>query len=271
MGAQEKSRLDVLSEEKAEALAKIREGIEVLNETEDLNESKKALNSVDEQIKVYNKKSGEIYLENMASSGKDALEIMKEHIGNPVYETLALKLDRETGTYSTESRNRFMPTENVHAKAKGGIGADKNWIFYAHKLNYLMACRLTNEVISDDKKRKEIAASYEMKDAVRAVLFPEGIDPLKDIDRKKDLISNKNLTAALKYVITAMIGKEFGDKVISFHSRYICNAYAEHDKKKIGGGLKIADDKKFVRLLIDTCYKIINGEEFEISGKAIKK
>lgn len=271
MGTQEKTRLDVLSAEKAEALAKINDYIDVLNETEDLRESKSALASADEQVKLYNKKSGEIYLEMFAGSGKAPLDIMKEHIDDPVYETLSIKLDKEVGTYSTESRNRFMPTENVHSKCKGGIGHDKNWLYYAHKLNYLMACRLTEEVITDEKKRKEIADSYEMKDAVRAVLFPQEIDPLKDIDRKKDLISNKNLTAALKYVITAMIGEEFGNKVISYHSRYICNAYAEHDKKKIGGGLKIADNKKFVRLLIDVCYKIMKGEEFEISGKSIKK
>lgn len=271
MGTQEKTRLEVLSEEKAIALAKINEGIEILNETENLSESKAALASVDEQIKVYNKKSGEIYLESKVTSGKSGLDIMKDVIADPCYETLAMKIDKEIGVYKTESRNKFMPTENVHSKAKGGIGVDKNWIFYAHKLNYLMAVRLTEEVIRDEKKRLEIANSYEMKDAVRAVLFPEGIDPLKDIDRKKDIISNKNLTAAIKYVINAMVGEEFGNKVISFHTRYICQAYAEHDKKKIGGGLKLADDRKFVRLLIDVCYKIMNDEEFEISGKAIKK
>lgn len=266
-----KSRIDVLIEERNTSRSIIESSVFAINESEDLDETKAYLKKIDEELSKHNEKCGEIYLEKLISSGKSALDIMKDAITEPTYKVIRVNQDRETGSYQVSEVNQFMNAEVVNARAKGGIGKDKNWVFYAHKLNYLMCVRTSTEVLSDDNKRKEIADSYEMKDAVRGVLFPNGIDPLKDIDHKKDIISNKNITAALQYVVCAMIGEEFKTSVTSFHARYLCHAYTSHDKKKIGGGLRIANDKQFTRLLMDVCYRIMKKEEFEIEGGNIKK
>lgn len=265
-----KTRLQTLIEERNASRSKINRCVQLINEAEDLEEAKSYLKDIDDEIPKHNEKCGEIYLEKLISSGKSSLEMIKDAILEPTYKVVRVNQDRETGNYQVNESSQFMNLEIVNAKAKGGVGKDKNWVYYSHKLNYLMGVRTSTEILSTEEKRKEIAASWEMKDAVRSVLFPNKIDPLKDIDNKKDLISNKNITAALQYVITAMIGEEYKTSVTSFHARYVCNAYATHDKKKIGGGLKLSNDKQFTRLLMDVCNRILTGTEFEIEGGNIK-
>ena len=270
MAEKELTKVEVLTNEVGDARAKLSELTEALNESESLTESKALLNEIDTLLKTHNEKSKELYIEDALTKG-NSFEIMRHVCLSPTYKICAVPLDKESGTYSVKESAQFINAEVVHKRAKGGIGVDKNWIFYAHKLNYLICVRVAHEVMGDEEKKKQIAASYEMKDAVRSVLFPDNVDPLKDIDEKKDLISNKNITVALRYVVSAMIGKDFGDKMISRHSRYLANAYATHDRKEIGGGLKLVNDKQFTRLLMDICYRLLTNTDYEIKVPNIKK
>lgn len=264
------TRLQTLERDREESRKKIYDAVEIINSSEDLDETKAYLAIINEEVPKHNTKCAEIYLEKKACSGKSALDIMHDIVINQTYETLSVGQNKELGTQEIKAVTQFMSAENVHAKVKGGIGADKNWVFYAHKLNYLVAVRLAKACMEDEKEREKIATSYEMKDAVRAVLFPDKIDPLKDIDHKKEIISNKNVLAALKYVIAAMLGEEYKPMVTSYHANYILNAYAEHDKKNLGGGLKIRKDKQFTRLLMDVCYLIKEHKTCKISGGNLK-
>lgn len=260
------TRLDILKKERDDIRLEITENIELVNETEDLSVSNKALKVIDEKIKAFNAKSKEIYIEDAVTSGS-SIQIMNKVILEPRYTTLKLDKDKEIGTYSVGEAQKFIDIAEVHGAAKGGIGVSKDWVYKALKLNYVMAVRTSEEIKKDPDAAKKVMESYEMKDAVRAVLFPAGIDPLKDADHKpkENIISNKNVVAALKIVIEAMIGKEFADKIISYQASYLTKSYTTHDKKALGGGIKTANDKQFVRILADICYNVMKNEEFAVS------
>lgn len=268
----EPTRLDTLKKEADELRALITENVQLANETEDSNELRKALASADENVKKWNEKSKEIYIEDAITAG-NSIQIMEKVVLNPNYKRLNVRQDKESGTYQVNESNAFCDLSELNKKAKGGIGHDKNWVHKAAKLNYIVAYRKTEEIHRTKESAIEALKSWEMKDAARAVLFPAEIDPLKDAENKpkENIISRKNLLAALKLVITDMIGEEYAKKLISCHVSYIENAYCSHDKKTVGGGIKLSNDKQFVRLLADVCYRIMTNTDFNITGGNIKK
>jgi len=136
---------------------------------------------------------------------------------------------------------------------KPKIGADPDWVYAAHKMNYLMtldravALGISKEVVSSDYRIGDVAKALKKKD-----------------DGKEFSVSNTQMLKTLTYVIQQMIGTEY--KPTSHDVKYLEFIYSKKGK----GALKVACAKHglFISYLQEICYRLINdlhyGVEYQV-------
>lgn len=139
----------------------------------------------------------------------------------------------------------------LHKKI-GGIGADKNWIYIAEKLNYLLTIRAAKELGTSVKTE-----NYRMNEVSQ------------QIDMGKTPLSNTNILKTLQVVITSMLGE--GNNATSHDVKYLMYVYAQ-DNKKSKTAITAANHKTLRMYLKKVCYRILtNGTGYDVESREIKE
>lgn len=138
----------------------------------------------------------------------------------------------------------------------GSIGADKQWVYMAEKMNFSLTARRANELGVDPKK---INDSY----AMSAIA--------KEYDLGKNPASNTNLLKTLQTVVTAMLGKDKDGKeykATSHDVNYLLAVYSKKGKKALS--VSCANHNYFRNYLATICHRIVTGKTYDVEFKAQK-
>ncbi len=161
--------------------------------------------------------------------------------------------DKDTGIVLRSVEDAIAPLDlgDMHKKL-GGIGANKNWIYMAEKLNYYLTINAANRVGAtikhDSMTMKEIS---------------------KDIDLGKNPCSKTNMLKTLQAVITAMLGD--GYKVTSHDVNYLTDVYA-NDVKKSKTSISAANHSTLRGYLKKVCYRILSGRKgYDVEQREIRE
>lgn len=138
----------------------------------------------------------------------------------------------------------------------GSIGADKQWVYMAEKMNFALTARRANELGVDPTK---INDSY----AMSAIS--------KQYDLGKNPASNTNLLKTLQLVVTAMLGKDNEGKeykATSHDVNYLLAVYSKKGKKALS--VSCANHNYFRNYLAIICHRIVTGKSYDVEFKAQK-
>ena len=136
-----------------------------------------------------------------------------------------------------------------------GIGHDADWLIMLESFNYRLAIR-TAEYI-DAFNIGELRSTYAIQDIA------------KEYDLGKDPVSNNSMTTTLKKVITAMLGEEYGSKVLNHDVKFLITAYGSLSKKKVMC-IKVSDHKAFRNTIQNMCHRILTDGRYSVEFKAKK-
>jgi hypothetical protein len=132
-----------------------------------------------------------------------------------------------------------------------GIGADKNWVHLAQKMNFLLTAQKCVDLGVDPHKLND---SYAMSEIA------------KSIDMGKTPTSKTNLLRTLQMVVTGMLGEEA--KATSHDVNYLLSIYSKKGRKALS--VSCANHKYFIGYLAEICHRIILGKAYEVEYKAKK-
>ncbi len=150
--------------------------------------------------------------------------------------------------------------ENKHLD--GGIGKDKQWNNMIDRLNLLFSMDCAVEI----GKRDEFL--NEMKDCYAINQISKDIDlGVKDPKAEKP-ISNTGLLKAVSKTVSAMIGEEYGKKVLTHDVRFLKIASAQKSKKALT--VQCANPKKMRGFLMEVCNRIVTDGKYDVDYKKIK-
>lgn len=133
----------------------------------------------------------------------------------------------------------------------GGIGADKNWMHIAQKMNQLLTAQ---KAVDLGLNPKAVYDSYAMSEIAR------------EFDMGKNPTSKTNLLRTLQTVITAMLGE--GYKATSHDVNYLLSVYSKKTRKALT--VACADHRHFRNYMAEICHRIVTGKTYELSYKAKK-
>ena len=144
-----------------------------------------------------------------------------------------------------------------------GIGADTNWKYKVERLNMLFALDCAVEIGKGQEFIDEMSECYAVKAASRDIDFsvknPKAGTP----------ISNTGLLKAVKEVVTAMIGEEFGNKVLTHDVRFLKIASAKKSRKELA--VQCANHRYMRAYVMEVCNRIMTDGVYDVEYKRIKK
>lgn len=129
----------------------------------------------------------------------------------------------------------------------GGIGANKNWLNMARKLNLLLTVQKAVDLGIDPKSVND---SYAISDIAR------------QIDLGKTPTSKTNLLKTLQSIIAAMLGD--GYKATSHDVNFLMSVYSRKSRKALT--VTVANDKRLVGYLAEICHKIVTNKGYVVDG-----
>lgn len=133
----------------------------------------------------------------------------------------------------------------------GGIGADKNWVHIAQKMNLLMTAQKATDLGLDPKA---VHDSYAMSEIAR------------EFDMGKNPTSKTNLLRTLQTVITAMLGE--GHKATSHDVNFLLSVYSKKNRKALT--VTCANHRYFRNYVAEICHRIVTGGVYELDYKTKK-
>lgn len=137
----------------------------------------------------------------------------------------------------------------------GGIGADKNWVYQAEKLNFLFTVQRATDLGVPAERLKEINDSYAMSTIA------------KEFDMGKNPVSKTNILKTMQSLVTAMLGE--GYKATSHDVNFILSVYARKNRKALT--VSCANHKYFRNYMAEVCHRIVTGKTYDVEFKADKK
>jgi len=150
----------------------------------------------------------------------------------------------------------------VRDRGGKGIGHDTNWKYMAERLNLLFAMDCAVEIGKGEEFIKEMSECYAVKEASREIDFgvknPKAGTP----------ISNTGLLKAVKAVVTAMVGEEYGAKVLTHDVRFLKMVSAKKSKKALA--LQCANHRYMREYLMEVCNRVITGSVYDVEYKRVK-
>ena len=133
----------------------------------------------------------------------------------------------------------------------GGIGADKNWLHIAQKMNLLLTAQKATDLGLDPKA---VHDSYAMSEIAR------------EFDMGKNPTSKTNLLRTLQTVITAMLGE--GYKATSHDVNFLLSVYSKKNRKALT--VTYANHRYFRNYMAEICHRIVTGKAYELDYKTKK-
>lgn len=133
----------------------------------------------------------------------------------------------------------------------GGIGADKNWLHIAQKMNLLLTAQKATDLGLDPKA---VHDSYAMSEIAR------------EFDMGKNPTSKTNLLRTLQTVVTAMLGE--GYKATSHDVNFLLSVYSKKNRKALT--VTCANHRYFRNYMAEICHRIVTGKAYELDYKAKK-
>lgn len=133
----------------------------------------------------------------------------------------------------------------------GGIGADKNWVHIAQKMNFLLTAQKCVDLGVDPKS---VSDSYLMSEIARG------------FDMGKNPVSKTNLLKTLQIVVTAMVGE--GYKATSHDVNYLMAIYAKKGRKALS--VSCANHRYFRNYMAEVCHRIVTGGTYSVESKEVK-
>ena len=170
------------------------------------------------------------------------------------FETIRVKDDREKGAKIVLKKletNVKKPIDllKLHKTATDGIGADREWNYFAEKMNFLLTAKacvdlgINPKAVNDSYAMAEIAAK---------------------IDMGKTPTSNSQLLKALQIVVSAMIGDEY--KATSHDVAFLNYTYAK--KSRAALTISCSNHRNFRNLMAEVCHRIVTGSAYSVEFKA---
>ena len=133
----------------------------------------------------------------------------------------------------------------------GGIGADKNWLHIAQKMNLLLTAQKATDLGLDPKA---VHDSYAMSEIAR------------EFDMGKNPTSKTNLLRTLQTVITAMLGEAY--KATSHDVNFLLSVYSKKNRKALT--VTCANHRYFRNYMAEICHRIVTGKAYELDYKTKK-
>lgn len=130
----------------------------------------------------------------------------------------------------------------------GGIGADKNWMHIAQKMNFLLTAQKARDL---GLKLAKVNESYAMSEIAR------------QFDMGKNPTSKTNLLKTLQMAVTAMIGE--GYKATSHDVNFLLSVYSKKSRKALT--VSCANHRNFRGYVMEICHRIVTGKSYELEYK----
>lgn len=188
---------------------------------------------------------------------KESGDPMRKAVEMLSFVTIALKDNKpkeeeKFAVLTVVDKEKPIDLEKLH-KYCGTIGKDPQWLYKAQKLNFLMTCKVCEELGIDPK---EVHDSYSMAEIA------------KQVDMGKNPTSNTNLLKSMQTVVTAMLGEDC--KATSHDVRFMDRSYARKGKKALS--VACANHKTFFGIMAEVCHRIITpGAQYTVDYKKIKE
>lgn len=142
------------------------------------------------------------------------------------------------------------------------IGHEANWNNQIERLNLLFALDCAIELNKGQEFINEMSSCYALKEASKKINFgvanPKAGTP----------ISNTNLLKAVKAVVTAMIGPEYGAKAMTHDVRYLKRVSAKKSRKELT--VQCANHRYMRGYIMEVCYRILTDGSYDVEYKKIK-
>lgn len=166
------------------------------------------------------------------------------------------------GTKDEQKGNDKVPVRSIVNKERqidlfkldkycGGIGADKNWLHIAQKMNMLLTAQKAVDLGLDPKTVND---SYSMSEIAR------------EFDMGKNPTSKTNLLRTLQTVVTAMLGE--GYKATSHDVNFLLSVYSRKNRKALT--VTCANHRYFRNYMAEICHRIVTGKAYELDYKTKK-
>lgn len=130
----------------------------------------------------------------------------------------------------------------------GGIGADKDWMHVAQKMNFLLTAQkakgpgLDPTAVNDSYSMSEIARQFDMG---------------------KNPTSKTNLLKTLQKVVTAMVGD--GYKATSHDVNFLLSVYSRKSRRALT--VSCANHRNFRGYIMEICHRIVTNASYELEYK----
>lgn len=205
--------------------------------------------------------------------------IMLEAVKKMYFETIKIKEDKknEPHNLSVEYRDKYIDLSKLNKYVTGGIGADKNWMHRAEKLNLLLTAKVATDIdantdlstINDCFTMSKIGEEYKVN---------------------KNMFSNTRILNELTEVVKAMIGEnsdivktdkdgnsvldENGNtvykeyKALKVDREYLLNSFTKQSKTALK--VSCSNRKGMNNILLNICHRIALNTRYDIESKLIK-
>lgn len=145
---------------------------------------------------------------------------------------------------------------NSYCKKKigKGIGHADGWLYAIEKFNLLMTCQKAIDLGIDPTT---INDSYAMSEIARGY------------DLGKNPASKTNLLKTMRAIVTAMLGEEYANKVVSHDVNFLLSVYSRKSRKALT--VTVANHKYLRGYLAEICHRAVTGKSYAIDYRQIKK
>ena len=140
----------------------------------------------------------------------------------------------------------------LHNSVKGGIGADKQWMYKIEKFNMLMTAQKCIDLGQDPKEVYDCMTMQKIS---------------KEIDMGKNPTSKTKILATLTGVVQAMIGEEY--KPVSHDVNYLMTIFAKKNRKALS--VTCANHRYMRNYIMEICHRIVSGESYDVQFKKESK
>lgn len=239
---------------KAELRTKVEELVKVYNDAIQSGKYDVAYKTDEEIQKTVNEYTSIVRSECFAECAA-AEDPMLEAITRLSFQTIGTKDikkgDEKISIREIVERDRAIDLLKLHKTVEGGIGADKNWVHIAEKLNFLLTAQ---KAVDLGISPKAVHDSYAMSDIAR------------QISMGKTPTSKTNILKTLQTVITAMLGDKV--KATSHDVNYLMSVYSRKSRRALA--VVCANHRYFRGYLAEICNHLVTGNSYEIEYKKLK-
>lgn len=221
------------------------------NQSDDIAKARELEKEIAEVIDAYTEKARAEVFAYLKASEDPMLEAVKM-LRFMTIRTKDTKVeDSDIKVRTIEDREIAINLLRLHKEVKGGIGADKQWIYRNEKLNFLLTAQ---RAIDLGINPKEINDSYAMNDISRA------------LDMGKTPTSKTNILKTVQGLVSAMIGEEY--KATSHDVNFLLAIYSRKDRTALT--VKAPDHKYLASYMAEICHRIVTGKTYNILYKKTK-